>query len=429
MPSRLSIVVGFAGVAAAAVAACGGGGETTLGTGAGAQGGHTSSGHGASSHGGTGGTSGTTVTGPCNVGPDIDGDGDGWTPAEGDCDDCNPASNPGAVDVLVAQPEGDPVVLDLDCDGTPAVPQPCDEGLALDDQDPLSAARALDLCQTTELAPATKQERRWGLLGARWVSASGTETRTPGAQAGILSSFGKGAAVQTGARMLAISTGRARTPDQPDACKGPSCTVTSNVDPPEGFPQAVPGCEGGTIINDDVALEVALRTPTNALGFAFALKFHSFEYPEWVCTNYNDQFVALVSPPPAASIHGNVAFDAMLHPVSVNLSFFDVCDPASMPGFASQCGAAPGCPSAPSPYCAEGSGALDGTGFDTWGDAGATRWLTTRAPVKGGSDITVRFAIWDTTDQAYDSTVLLDGFSWITSGPASVSTEPIPTPP
>lgn len=427
MPSRFSFVVGLAGATAAAVAACSDGGETTLGAGAGALGGHATSSHGASGPGGTGGTSGTTVTGPCNVGPDIDGDGDGWTPAEGDCDDCNPASNPGAVDVLVPVEDGDPVAVDLDCDGEAAPPEPCDDGLALDDQDAMSAARALDLCQTTEAAPATKQERRWGVLDARWVSASGVESRKPAAQAGILDAFGKGARVQAGARMLAISTGRARTPDQPDACKASSCAVTSNIDPPDGFPQVVPSCEGGTIINDDVALEVALRAPTNALGFSFGLKFHSFEYPEWVCTNFNDQFVTLVSPPPSGSIHGNVAFDAMLNPVSVNLSFFDVCNPASMPYFAAQCSSA-NCPGAPIPYCAEGPAELDGTGFDIWGEAGATRWLTTRAPVKGGSDITVRFAIWDTTDQAYDSTVLLDGFSWVTSGPSSVSTEPRPNP-
>jgi hypothetical protein len=161
---------------------------------------------------------------------------------------------------------------------------------------------------------------------------------------------------------------------------------------------------------------------------SFALKFHSFEYPEWVCTPYNDQFVALVSPAPPGSMHGNVAFDASLNPVSVNLGFFDVCNPASQPAFASNCGSPVDCPAAPVPYCGAGAGDLEGTGFDVWGEAGATRWLSSRAPVQGGTDITVRFAIWDTTDQALDSTVLLDGFSWITGGPTSVLTEPLGAP-
>ena len=33
---------------------------------------------------------------------------------------------------------------------------------------------------------------------------------------------------------------------------------------------------------------------------------------------------------------------------------------------------------------------------------------------------------WDGGDQAFDSTVLLDHFQWITSGPVSVSTVPAP---
>lgn len=427
MRARLPIVVGLAGAALAAGAACDGGGGSdggATGHDAGPVTTTSQGGSGATGAGGLGGSSPTTVTGPCNVGPDIDGDGDGWTPAEGDCDDCNPTSNPGAVDVLVPQAGGDLMAVDLDCDGTAAPPAPCDEGLALDDADPMNAARALDLCQLAPPAPATKKDRRWGVLDARWVSANGKEPRNPGVQAGIFDRFGASVHVQSGARMLALSTGRARLPGDSAACKGPNCAYTSNIDPPEGFPQIVPSCEGGTIINDDVALEVELRAPTNAVGFELALKFYSFEFPQWVCTLYNDQFVTLVRPAPPGSIHGNIAFDALLNPVSVNLGFFDACDPASQPAYAAYCGSPADCPSPPSPYCAAGAGDLEGTGFDVWGEGGgATRWLTSRAPVKGGDDITVRFAIWDTTDQALDSTILLDGFSWITHGSVPVGVD------
>lgn len=433
MRPGLTFVVGIAGAAAAAVASCADGGPDPSTGGQGNTSSHvTSTGQGASGITGSGGLSTTTtisITGPCDVGPDIDGDGDGWTPAEGDCDDCNPSANPGAIDAMVLDSGGTATLVDLDCDGKASPPSLCDEGLALDDQDPMNAARALDLCQVAPAMPALKQERRWGVIEAHWVSASGVEPREPGPQAGLLSTFGSVPPTR-GTRMLALSTGRARTPDQPGACKGSSCSFTSNVDPPEGFPQVVPSCEGGTIINDDVALELELRAPTNALGFTFALKFHSFEYPEWVCTPYNDQFVTLVRPPPPGSIKGNVAFDSMLNPVSVNLRFFDVCNPASLDVFASNCGSpGSGCPAAPIPYCAAGAAQLDGTGFDAWGEAGATRWLASRAPVTGGSEITIRFALWDTTDQALDSTILLDGFSWITSGAAAVALEPLPSTP
>jgi hypothetical protein len=433
MYPRLSFVVGLAGAAVAAVAACS---ADTGETGSGGKGaGHPTGSTVASTSTAAGGamttSSGSGAMGPCNQDPNVDGDGDGWTPAEGDCDDCNAKVNPGAVDSLGAGADGGPPMpFDNDCDGKAALPEPCDDGLALDDADPMNAARALDLCQIAEAAPALKADRRWGVLAARWTSASG-EARAPGPQAGIMEAFGAAVHPQNGKRLLVLSTGRARLPEQPGACKGPSCHTTSNVDPPDGFPQAVPGCEGGSIISDDVALEVDLRAPTNAVGFSFAFKFHSFEYPAWVCTPYNDQFVALVSPAPAGSINGNVAFDAQKNPVSVNLGWFDVCDPVGMADFAVNCGAPvdTSCPKPPSPYCASGVGALAGTGFDLWGDAGATRWLSTTAPVAGGAAITVRFAIWDTTDQSLDSTVILDDFAWITAGaPVAVATNPVPTP-
>jgi hypothetical protein len=79
-----------------------------------------------------------------------------------------------------------------------------------------------------------------------------------------------------------------------------------------------------------------------------------------------------MDPAPTGSLNGNVVFDSMANPVSVNAAFLDVCA---------------GCPL--------GTGELQGTGFDVWNDAGATS-----------------FVIWDAGDQSYDSTVLLDGFRW-----------------
>jgi hypothetical protein len=45
-----------------------------------------------------------------------------------------------------------------------------------------------------------------------------------------------------------------------------------------------------------------------------------------VCSSYNDQFIALVNPPPDGSIFGNISFDANANLVSVNIAYFDVCD-------------------------------------------------------------------------------------------------------
>jgi hypothetical protein len=43
---------------------------------------------------------------------------------------------------------------------------------------------------------------------------------------------------------------------------------------------------------------------------------------------------------------------------------------------------------------------------------GATGWLETSGNVVGGEIITLRIAMWDTSDHRLDSLVVLDNFSW-----------------
>ena len=168
----------------------------------------------------------------------------------------------------------------------------------------------------------------------------------------------------------------------------------------------MPNCPGGTDINDDIGLELKLRAPTNATGYGFDFFFYSFEYPEWVCTTFNDQFIALVNPPPMGSINGNISFDNNKNPVSVNIALFEVCA-----------------------GCGLGTKDLAGTGFDVWDDAGGTGWLKSQAPIKGGEEFSIRFTIWDTGDAAWDSTTLIDDFHWIANGgTVVVGTDPIPIP-
>jgi hypothetical protein len=434
---------GFAGVIAAAGAAC----KATPVTGSSEGGGAPTTSVGGSSGTGKGGAAqGSTVTGneditvaagtgganagECDTKDDEDGDKDGWSKADGDCNDCDVNTNPGAIEIKITTPVGDagiPEPADEDCDGMiDNVAPPCDTGLALTDVDPADAAKAIDLCQTTLDKPANKKDRTWGVLSSKYVSADGLSPRTPGLQVGLLDKYGMNVKTRLGASMLGLSTGHMRTPGQAgfciDAGSNPSqnCTTGNNGPPPAGFPQAVPGCPApaNLMIGDDIALEVKLRSPTNATGYKFNFKFYSFEYAEWVCTNYNDQFVALVTPPPTGSINGNISFDSGNHPVSVNIAFFDVCDPASLPYFAQHCSGG-SCPVAPNPYCPSGKGELLGTGLDGQVavlDGGGTSWLQTSAPIKGGDDVSVRFTIWDTGDHNLDSSVLIDAFEWIANG-------------
>ena len=108
-----------------------------------------------------------------------------------------------------------------------------------------------------------------------------------------------------------------------------------------------------------------------------------------------------MTPAPAGAINGNISFDSQTNPVSVNIALFEVCE-----------------------GCALGTDELIGTGFDTLGggvgDSGATGWLVSTAPID-------RFAIWDTTDANFDSTVIIDNFQWIADGGSvSVGTVPVP---
>jgi hypothetical protein len=125
----------------------------------------------------------------------------------------------------------------------------------------MSGAKAIELCQQTSAA-----SKKWGVLEAQYVRADGSAPWVMGPEVGIQSNFGPNVNVQGGKRMLVVSSGHARIPNQPDACGQNSCSVAGAGTPPPGFPQDGANCQGGMNINDDVALQVKLRTPTNATG-------------------------------------------------------------------------------------------------------------------------------------------------------------------
>jgi hypothetical protein len=281
--------------------------------------------------------------------------------------------------------------------------------------------------------PPTPQQRTWGVLSAEYVRANGTNYPNPGLQVGIQSGFGPNVHVQKGSNMLLISSGHARIPGQPGNCASNSCYDDGEGTAPPNFPQDNPNCPPSEDIWDDIGLQLNIRTPTNATGYSFSFKFYSNEFPTWVCNSYNDQFIALVNPAPPGAINGNISFDSMHNPVSVNLGFFNVCDASQESQYAVYC-CGPTCPSPPNPYCSSGTAELQGTGFNVvdaeYGGAGATSWLKSQAPVKGGTDITIRFAMWDTGDDNFDSSTLIDDFQWIATPGSNVTvgTSPIPNP-
>jgi hypothetical protein len=90
---------------------------------------------------------------------------------------------------------------------------------------------------------------------------------------------------------------------------------------------------------------------------------------------------------------GNISFDELGNPISINGVLMDYLD-------------------ADSPLCERSpceAPELDGFAMD--GHAG-TRWLETVAPVVPGEEVEVIFAIFDLSDAYFDTVVLLDAVHW-----------------
>jgi hypothetical protein len=332
-------------------------------------------------------------------------DEDGFTAAEGDCDDFAPLTNPGAYDL-----PGNGI--DEDCDGKDAVSEACDDTLELADADPMHAAQAIELCQVSP-----EGSRRWGVISARWTTPDGVGEPGDARMHGLLPAMGPGFQPRGGKRLLALSSGVARAPGQTGYTKDCSDEFPADsTDFPKGFDGTSSTCDvddAATSVVDAIALELKIRMPTNVTALSFDSGFFTDEYPSYICTPYNDFFQVLVDPlRMGGTPDGNVVFDLDDNAVSVNNSFLGVCEP--------------GRHGAKMFACPQGFQPLVGTGFEDCefslvspGGLGglfdrnakygaATGWLNTEFKVEPGEVITMRFAIWDSADSALDSLAIID---------------------
>jgi len=316
---------------------------------------------------------------------------------------------------------------DDDANGTVDDAPHCDGSLSLSGS-AHDFANALGLCQD---ADATK----WGIVSATFTAGYSAGTPNVG-QHSLMPKFGSVIKPREGARLGVLSSGYAFECD--DANPGSSCTATGQGDPyfkgmqtgfgvqgsaPPGYPKAAAGCTNSKAVLDAIGVKLQVKVPANAQGLQFDFDFYSGEWPEYVCTDFNDAFVAWLTSTAYPGTCGdlNISFDAKNNPVSVNNGFFDRCTPNSNTGCAGGKTA--------KAACAGGPGELAGTGFDNQGPwcngtstgGGATGWLTTKAPVKQGETITLQYIIWDTGDPQYDSSVLVDNFQW-QPGPTQTGT-------
>ncbi len=380
----------------------------------------------------------------CNgaVDDDVDADGDGFTSCAGDCCDSTectkPAlANPGAFD---APGNG----FDDDCNGAADdTLLLCDQSLPSNSSNGMDFAKAIDICQTT-----TDLEKKWGVISATLSFADGTGVPDPQSHA-IRPTFGSGVLPQGGVSLAMLSTGGAAA--KTDTNPGPHSwfgythvgTQTCGFEDSaqcSGFPADflaanggklpnAPGCPDadGDTANDPVMLTLRVRVPTNAQSFKLSTNFFSAEFPEYTCSPYNDFFVVLLDSTyagdPANPSDKNLAFfqptgttDKV--PVGVNLGhgntgLFTQCLNGET-GCSGELGSINTCIS---------TSMLAGTGLDDPDEGscdtnsivgGATGWLVTSGNVTPGEVITLRIAIWDTSDSAFDSLAVIDGFQWST---------------
>jgi hypothetical protein len=348
-----------------------------------------------------------------------DPDGDGWTACDGDCCEttaCAPASeqvNPGAMeypgngvddDCNPATPDGAPFP---DCGG-PALQAPTSA---------LDLVEAMDLCVFTSETPPSPKEKTWGVISAALTLADGsTEVAPADVQAGVLADYGQAVVPEHGTTMAAISSGTARDEGDPGFVHpqngyaggqfGNFVAGTQSPVPADflaaNFDQVPSGCyvckDLCAMAFDSVALKLRIRTPTNTDALQLRANFFSAEYPESVCTEFNDFFVALLdSQHPEIPADKNIAHASL----SVNTALFASCA---------------------YPSCSLGSAELAGTGMGGWDgtlvDGGATSWTVVDAPIVPGETIELRLVIWDATDGNVDSLVLLDRFRFRVIGQA-----------
>jgi hypothetical protein len=145
---------------------------------------------------------------------------------------------------------------------------------------------------------------------------------------------------------------------------------------------------------DYAEMRISGEVPGGATGFSYNLAFFSTEYPGYYKTSFNDMYIAWLE---SEKWTGNVSFDELGAPISLNAGFLDYKD-------------------APNPYdCPQPCSAPELQGTAMQGHAG-TKWLTTSAGVEPGEDFTLIFAIFDLTDNILDSVVILDNFAWNCEG-------------
>jgi hypothetical protein len=321
---------------------------------------------------------------------------------------------------------------DDDGDGTSDNPPTCDGSLS-------TGGGAEDFAKAMGICTSASKDG-YGLVSATFTRGFGRSDSPKAEQHGILPKFGNVIKPREGDRLGVLSTGYAQEYNGGAGKPFGGVTFTevfgqnipqfyghdwwktkgSGTAPP-GFPKPASGCKQSNVVNDVINVKLELKAPQNASGIKFDFNFFSGEWPAYVCSEFNDGFIAYLS---AKGFNGgtpdNMSFDKDDNPVSVNNGFFDRCTAGVQTGCADKKNIPSSCPGGAAELGGTGFGidgqwcsGFTGGGSDKSTNGGATGWLTSQAPVQAGETFTLELMIWDTGDGVLDSSVLIDNFTWV----------------
>ncbi len=184
---------------------------------------------------------------------------------------------------------------DDDADGKVDNPPVCDTtalGTGAED-----FAKALGIC-------ATAADKGYGLVSATFSQGNGQ-------QRGILPKFGSVIKPREGGSLVVLSSGYAQEYDgspgesfggQEIKGSGFSAMPVSHGKDwgemgtlPTGFPKAASGCKQSNEIHDPSSIKLTIKAPPNASGVKFDFNFYSGEWPAYICSPFNDGFIAYLT--------------------------------------------------------------------------------------------------------------------------------------
>lgn len=340
-------------------------------------------------------------------GQEPDKDGDGFGPCDQPYADCN--DNEFLIGPASIEDPSDGV--DNDCDGFIDNAEPDCDCQASEPGETMTQRmlKALGLCNQAVVLSATPNGNSLG-YGAftDWGSVlPRTQANSPSVE-GLPTN---------NCQFVILSTGTARAADPQDDTYSSDLGIYNTSDP------APSSGQDGAEINDLTQFQIRLKVPPNVTGFSFDFVFFSAEYPEFVCTEFNDTFYALVEGDPGLNggQRTNISFDQNSNEITVNNGFFEYQIPPwtfNIAGTGYEAAdslaawtmfAVSGC-TLPSYAAPKYRGSMSG-------------WLRTTSPLTAGEEVDLIFSIHDEGDEILDSAVIIDNFRWQTvpiDGPGTV---------